>query len=220
MHKGRDVLRLSSRVADLRRASKPLFQVLRLVDAHENPAIAYLYFAIETTKERIMDTFGHKVGQYGPILNIVNKRWDSQIHQPLHSTFFFSTLVFISPLRRKEQNFAKFEGAFLDALERLFPMGDVPQWVCNAMDVAEYGPPSQWSSHPRSVTSHLKAEEGQLKRKGIHRALMGDMCRPWTNHISRSLLTGLTQGGVRNQSFRERSMIEDKCPAQLSKERS
>ncbi|XP_058007664.1 uncharacterized protein LOC110641407 [Hevea brasiliensis] len=75
----------------------PLVHVLRLVDGEKRPAMGYIYEAMDRAEEAIAKSFGEKEEKYKAVLEIINKRWESQLHQPLHaaghylnSEFFYS----------------------------------------------------------------------------------------------------------------------------------
>ncbi|KAF7821914.1 hypothetical protein G2W53_027369 [Senna tora] len=56
----------------------PLVKVLRLVDGDSKPAMGYIYEAMDRAKEQIAKNFNH-----------VDKRWDYQLHRPLHAAAYF-----------------------------------------------------------------------------------------------------------------------------------
>ncbi|XP_027941001.1 uncharacterized protein LOC114194784 [Vigna unguiculata] len=56
----------------------PLIEVLRLVDSDQKPAMGFIYEAMDQAKEKIQKAF-----------NAVKKRWDKQLHRPLHAAGYF-----------------------------------------------------------------------------------------------------------------------------------
>ncbi|KAK8941281.1 hypothetical protein KSP39_PZI010745 [Platanthera zijinensis] len=75
----------------------PLVRVLRLVDGEKRPAIGYIYEAMDRAKETIMSSFNGKEDKYKEVLAIVDRRWENQLHRPLHAAahylnpeFFYS----------------------------------------------------------------------------------------------------------------------------------
>ncbi|XP_059660034.1 ATP-dependent RNA helicase DEAH13-like isoform X3 [Cornus florida] len=71
------------------RATLPLVKVLRLVDSDERPAMGFIYKAMDRAKEEIQKNFKNVKKCYEPIWKIINARWESQLHQPLHAAAYF-----------------------------------------------------------------------------------------------------------------------------------
>ncbi|GFY88794.1 hypothetical protein Acr_06g0007340 [Actinidia rufa] len=71
------------------KAAIPLIKVLRLVDSDEKPAMGFLYEAMDRAKEQIQKNFNNVQKRYEPIWDIIDKRWESQLHHPLHVAAYF-----------------------------------------------------------------------------------------------------------------------------------
>ncbi|XP_057787070.1 uncharacterized protein LOC131004405 [Salvia miltiorrhiza] len=67
----------------------PLVKVLRMVDGDKKPAMGYIYEAMDRAKETIAKSFGHKEERYKEAFEIIDKRWDCQLHRPLHAAGYF-----------------------------------------------------------------------------------------------------------------------------------
>lgn len=71
----------------------PLVRVLRLVDNERKPAMGYIYEAMDRAKEAIAKAFDHNgvhnENKYKKVHEIIDKRWDCQLHQPLHAAGHF-----------------------------------------------------------------------------------------------------------------------------------
>ncbi|XP_057770666.1 uncharacterized protein LOC130990449 [Salvia miltiorrhiza] len=67
----------------------PLVKVLRMVDGDKKPAMGYIYEAMDRAKEAIAKSFGHKEEHYKEAFGIIDKRWDCQLHRPLHAAGYF-----------------------------------------------------------------------------------------------------------------------------------
>ena len=63
---------------------EPLVKVLRLVDG-ERLATGYIYEAMDQTKEQIKAAYKDKVAKYGPIWEIIDNKWNNQLHRPIHA---------------------------------------------------------------------------------------------------------------------------------------
>lgn len=77
----------------------PLVRVLRLVDGERRPAMGYVYEAMDKAKEAIMKAFEGNEEKYSKVFEIIDNRWECQLHRPLHAAgyylnpqFFYSSL--------------------------------------------------------------------------------------------------------------------------------
>ena len=66
----------------------PLVCVLCLVDG-EKKLLGYLYKAMNRAKDTLMRSFNGNKEKYKEIFKIIDKRWEIQLHQPLHTTWYF-----------------------------------------------------------------------------------------------------------------------------------
>ncbi|XP_061352114.1 uncharacterized protein LOC133297067 [Gastrolobium bilobum] len=67
----------------------PLVKVLRLVDGDSKPAMGYIYEAMDRAKEEIAKSFNHEEKRYKDVWEIIDKRWDLQLHRPVHAATYF-----------------------------------------------------------------------------------------------------------------------------------
>uniref|UniRef100_A0A803KPS5 DUF659 domain-containing protein n=1 Tax=Chenopodium quinoa TaxID=63459 RepID=A0A803KPS5_CHEQI len=67
----------------------PLVKVLRIVDSDENPAMGFIYELMAQAKNQIKENFNNVERNYKPILDIVDERWENQLHKPLHAAAYF-----------------------------------------------------------------------------------------------------------------------------------
>ena len=66
-----------------------LVQVLRLVNNERKPAMGYMYEAMDRAKEAIIKAFNENEEKYSNIFEIIDKRWECQLHRPLHAAGHF-----------------------------------------------------------------------------------------------------------------------------------
>ncbi|XP_048624037.1 uncharacterized protein LOC106405160 [Brassica napus] len=67
----------------------PLVKVLRMVDGEKKPAMGYINAAMDRAKETNAKSFKWKKEKYEKVFEMVDKRWDCQLHQPLHAAGYF-----------------------------------------------------------------------------------------------------------------------------------
>lgn len=67
----------------------PLVHVLRLVDSEKKPAMGYIYEAMDRAQEAIAKAFKGNVAKYSDVFELIDKRWECQLHRPLHAAGYF-----------------------------------------------------------------------------------------------------------------------------------
>ncbi|XP_052178007.1 uncharacterized protein LOC127791885 isoform X2 [Diospyros lotus] len=70
------------------KVSGPLVKVLRVVDNEDKPAMPYIYEAMDRAKEAIAKSFDDE-RKYKQIFEIIDGRWNIQLHRPLHATGYY-----------------------------------------------------------------------------------------------------------------------------------
>ncbi|CAI9303558.1 unnamed protein product [Lactuca saligna] len=70
-----------------------LLSVLRLVDGERKPPMGYIYEAMDRAKEAIADAFKNKEDKYAKVFKISDRRWNCQLHQPLHAAEYYLNLA-------------------------------------------------------------------------------------------------------------------------------
>ncbi|XP_031741324.1 uncharacterized protein LOC116403832 [Cucumis sativus] len=71
------------------KVSGPLVRVLRLVDGEKKPPMGYIYEAMDRAKEAIAKSFNNNEEKYKDIFTIIDKRWELQLHRPLHAAGYY-----------------------------------------------------------------------------------------------------------------------------------
>ncbi|XP_019438009.1 PREDICTED: uncharacterized protein LOC109343907 [Lupinus angustifolius] len=71
------------------KAMGPLVRVLRLVDNEKHPAMGYIYEAMDKAKETMIGAFQGDEKTYNDLFDIIDKRWQCQLHHPLHAAGHF-----------------------------------------------------------------------------------------------------------------------------------
>ena len=81
--------------------SGPLVCVLRFVDGEKKLVIEYIYEAMDRAKEAIENSFNEREEKYKEIYEIIDQRWECQLHQPLHAFDYFLNLEYFYDNRSK-----------------------------------------------------------------------------------------------------------------------
>ncbi|GMP48782.1 hypothetical protein CsSME_00016021 [Camellia sinensis var. sinensis] len=117
------------------KVSGPLVKVLRLVDTEKKPPMGYIYEAMDRAKECIASSFDHKEEKYNEIFEIIDKRWDVQLHRPLHAAAHFLNPEFFYPKALEVQRDHEVMNGFYECMQRLVPDVTVQDLITNEMSI-------------------------------------------------------------------------------------
>ncbi|XP_057800348.1 uncharacterized protein LOC131015888 [Salvia miltiorrhiza] len=101
------------------KTTKPLVDVLRIVDGERTPAMGYIYGAMDEAKEKIAMNLEGNVASYKEIWNIIDEKWDTQLHRDLHATGYY-----LNPRYRWSPNVSthsEIKSGLYKCLDRLVP---------------------------------------------------------------------------------------------------
>ncbi|XP_025606875.1 uncharacterized protein [Arachis hypogaea] len=71
------------------KGANPLIKVLRLVNSDEKPAMGFVYKEMMQVKEKIQSAFNSVKQRYMPLWNIIDEKWDKEVHRPLEATAYY-----------------------------------------------------------------------------------------------------------------------------------
>ena len=100
--------------------TEPLVKVLRLVDG-EKLAMGFIYEAMDQAKEQIKVAYKDRVAKYGPIWDIIDKRWNNQFHRPIHAVGYFLNPQYHYRAQFGEDQTGEVRDGFYECLERMVP---------------------------------------------------------------------------------------------------
>ncbi|XP_022031007.1 uncharacterized protein LOC110931946 [Helianthus annuus] len=69
--------------------TSPLVEVLRIVDGEQTPAMGFLYGAMDAWKEKIAKNLNNVEASYKEIWDIIDEKWDFQMHRALHAAAYY-----------------------------------------------------------------------------------------------------------------------------------
>ncbi|MFS8020281.1 putative ribonuclease H-like superfamily [Helianthus anomalus] len=69
--------------------TSPLVEVLRIVDGEQTPAMGFLYGAMDACKEKIAKNLNNVEASYKEIWDIIDEKWDFQLHRALHAAAYY-----------------------------------------------------------------------------------------------------------------------------------
>ncbi|XP_006588045.1 uncharacterized protein [Glycine max] len=102
----------------------PLVKVLHLGVGERKPAMGYIYEAMDKAKETIIKSFNNNESKYKDVFAIIDKRWNCQLHRPLHAAAHFLNPEFFYDNNDLEFDFEVTNGLF-DCIKKLVPQFDV-----------------------------------------------------------------------------------------------
>eukprot|EP00253_Pinus_taeda_P032930 PITA_32930 len=108
------------RSLELVKITEPLVKVLRLVDA-EKLAMGYIYEAMDQTKEQIRATYKDRLAKYRRIWEIIDNRWNNQLHRPIHVVGYFLNPKYHYKNRLGDLHDGEVRVGLIDCLERMVP---------------------------------------------------------------------------------------------------
>ncbi|GAV64526.1 DUF659 domain-containing protein [Cephalotus follicularis] len=76
-------------IASCLKGALPLIKVLRMVDSDYKPAMGFIYEEMDLAKAKIQENFNNVKKSYERIWSIIDQRWESQLHRPLHAAACF-----------------------------------------------------------------------------------------------------------------------------------
>ncbi|XP_062082381.1 uncharacterized protein LOC133788794 [Humulus lupulus] len=71
------------------KTTKPLVNVLRIVDGERTPAMGFIYGVMDEAKEKIAKNLDGDVSSYKEIWEIIDQKWEFQLHRDLHAIAYY-----------------------------------------------------------------------------------------------------------------------------------
>ncbi|XP_059067752.1 uncharacterized protein LOC131858515 [Cryptomeria japonica] len=137
---------------------EPLVKVLRLVDG-EKPPMGYVYEAMDRAKEVIRSELENNKDRYMPLWDIIDRRWDGQMHTPLHVAGYF-----LNPLLFYKTDFleidAEIKRGFFKCLEKMFP--DLEKFDAATVKLEVYKHANGFFSSRAAIQSRKTIQPGRL----------------------------------------------------------
>ena len=99
----------------------PIVRVLRLFDGEKRPTMGYIYEAMHRAKEAIEKSFNGREERYKEIFEIIDRRWDCQLHWPLHVAGYFLNPEFFYDNRSEIERDEEVMAGLYKCIQRLVP---------------------------------------------------------------------------------------------------
>ena len=103
------------------KVSGPPVDVLQFVDKEKKPVMEYIYEAMDRTKEASENFFNEREEKYKEIFEIIDQRWECQLHLPLHATGYFLNLEYFYDNRSKIKQEEEVMTGLYKRIQRLIP---------------------------------------------------------------------------------------------------
>lgn len=102
---------------DCKYVTEPLVRVLKLVDGDERPAMGNLFAAIHNVREDMIKRFGRNRNIVKSFIDIIDSRWDRQLHKNLHYAGFWFNPEYNYNVEMMEKHFS-YHWAILNVIEK------------------------------------------------------------------------------------------------------
>eukprot|EP00253_Pinus_taeda_P004109 PITA_04109 len=136
--------------------TESLVRVLRMVDG-DKPAMGYIYEAMDLAKEAIKRRYGDDETKYMPLWDIIDARWDRQLHSPLHAAgYFLNPQYFYDKSKFNEDGEVGRE--LMTCVERCFPDPEQQSRVFSQLQ--DYRAPSKLFAYASAIRQSSKMLPG------------------------------------------------------------
>eukprot|EP00253_Pinus_taeda_P013082 PITA_13082 len=85
----------------------------------EKLAMGYIYEAMDQGKEQIRVDYKDKLTKYGRIWAIIDKKWNNQLHRPIHAVGYFLNPKYHYKARLGDLQVVEVKDGLIDCLERM-----------------------------------------------------------------------------------------------------
>ncbi|CAM8937151.1 unnamed protein product [Rhodiola kirilowii] len=131
-------IRFWNNVEDCIRASQSLLVVLRIVDGDEIPAMAEICVAMDFAKKRIKDALDKKQRLSTKVLNIIERRWKSQMEVDLYGAALFLNPGKFFTIKENDYTYSsRLRIKFNNVLERMIVDTDLVMKISDQADQYE-----------------------------------------------------------------------------------
>ncbi|XP_058198614.1 uncharacterized protein LOC131314137 [Rhododendron vialii] len=142
--------------------TSPLVKVLRLVDGEVKPPMGYIYEAMDQAKETIVNSFNQNREMYDEVFKIIDKRWDVQLHRPLHAA---------DPEACKVPEVI---GGLYKCITKLIPNNDTQDLVC--ANLMKYERAEGLFGNPMAIKQRgTRAPDSHKKRNRLAQKCLNDL---------------------------------------------
>ena len=137
----------------------PLVGVLRMVDGEKQPPMGYIYEAMDRAKEAIAKSFNEREERYSSVFNIIDQRWNYQLHRPLHAVGYYLNPEFFYSNPNKDSDEEVVQGLY-DCIGKLVADIDVQDKIDN--ELPKYRNAQGTLGGPIAIRQRNKKSPGKL----------------------------------------------------------
>lgn len=120
-----------NRAIEIVKVTEPVMRVLCLVDK-ENNTLGYIYEAMRRAKEAIQNCYRGNAKRFAPILEIMDQRWNNQLHQA-----FYAAGYYLNPKFFFSDSFTDVDGKVMEGLttciEKMVPEVEVRDLIISEL---------------------------------------------------------------------------------------
>ena len=125
----------------------------------EKPVMGYIYESMDLAKEAIKAKYMNDETKYMPLWDIIDERWDRQLHSPLHvDGYFFNPTYFYYNTRFSEDG--EVGQALMTCIKRMNPDREVQNHIIAQLQ--DYRIPSKLFAYASAIRERTKMLPGIL----------------------------------------------------------
>ena len=125
----------------------------------EKPVMGYIYESMDLAKEAIKAKYQNDETKYMPLWDIINERWDKQVHSPLHAAgYFLNPTYFYDKTKFSEDG--EVGRGLMTCIERMNPDQGVQSRITSQLQ--DYRTPSKLFAFTNAIRERTKMLPGIL----------------------------------------------------------
>jgi len=125
----------------------------------EKPVMGYIYESMDLAKEAIKAKYMNDETKYMPLWDIIDERWDRQLHSPLHAAgYFFNPAYFYDKTKFSEDG--EVGRGLMTCIERMNPNPEVQTRIIAQLQ--DYRIPSKLFAYASAIRERTKMLPGIL----------------------------------------------------------
>ena len=125
----------------------------------EKPVMGYIYESMDLAKEAIKEKYQNDETKYMPLWDIIDERWDRQLHSPLHVVGYILNLAYFYDKTKFSVDGEVGQG-LMTCIERMNPDQEVQSRIISQLQ--DYRTPSKLFNGTNAIRERTRMLPGIL----------------------------------------------------------
>jgi hypothetical protein len=139
---------------------EPLVSLLRIADG-EKPSLGYIYEGMDRAKEAIRAKYAGVEEKYAPLWEIIDRRWQNQLHRPIHAAAYY-----LNPAFRYRPDFKADEEVFTGLYTVIQKLSGNEDSTAATLELDKFNNmEGSMFSNKMAIESRTKLQPGNRKNK-------------------------------------------------------